>query len=66
MAKDVLWFEISMEESIFVKVRQACGDFEEDGSNLVLSESAATFLGSHVDLIKIALQVVKDQVQLFI
>ncbi len=63
MAKDVLRFEISMKEAIFVKIGQSFCYFEEDRSNLLFGQGAITFFGSSVDLIQIVVQVVEDQKQ---
>lgn len=64
MAKDVLGLEISMKKTIFVEIRQACGDFKENRSNLVLSEGPIALLGSGINLVQVAVKIVEDHVQL--
>jgi hypothetical protein len=61
VAKDVLGLEISMEETILMETRESCGYFEKDGTDFIFCEGTIAFLGSSVDLIEIALEVVKDK-----
>lgn len=50
-----------MEETILVETRESCGYFEKDGTDFIFCEGTIAFLGSSVDLIEIALEVVKDK-----
>lgn len=64
MAQNVLGLEIPMKETVLVEVSQSCGNFEEYGSDFIFGEGAITLLGTSVDLVKVALEVVEDHVQL--
>ena len=53
-----------MKEAIFMEVGYTGRNFQKYGSNLVLRETSVVFLGSGVDLVQVAFQIIEDEVEL--
>jgi len=64
MAEYIFRFKISMKEAIFMKVCYTGCNFKKYRSNLVLCETSVIFLGSGVDLVQVAFEIVKYKIQL--
>ena len=64
MTKNVFRLEITMKEAISVKVGKPSGSFEENGSDLIFCEGSIVLFSSSIDLIKVALEVVEDHIEL--